>query len=245
MMPHRTHEVAVNTTVAGCLLQIPSEPQDTGNGSYLALGFVIGVIALGLFVWRSMLKKKTAASPSPTDMRSAKDSAATKKSKLETLTPQPLATPPAIFISYRRQDSSDVTGRIYDRLAEQFGKHAVFKDVDSIPLGVDFRKHLSDSVGKCNVLLAVIGRNWLAGLIEKEARDQGRDYVKIEVEAALQRDIPVVPVLVQSSLLPSEEELPQSMRSLAYRNAILVRPDPDFHQDMDRLIRGIEGYLKK
>lgn len=152
---------------------------------------------------------------------------------------------PAIFITYRREDSIDVTGRIYDRLCQYFGKEAVFKDVDSIPLGVDFRKHLGDSVGQCDVLLTVIGRQWLLGERGQRRLDDVRDYVRIEMEAALKRDIPVVPVLVQGSSMPSPEDLPEVLQSLAYRNGIPVRPDPDFHQDMDRLIKGIEGYLKK
>jgi hypothetical protein len=152
---------------------------------------------------------------------------------------------PAIFISYRRDDSSDVTGRIYDRLIQHFGKYSVFKDVDSIPLGVDFRKHLGDSVGRCDVLLTVIGRQWLIGDVGQRRLDDVRDFVRIEIEAALQRDIPVVPVLVQAAPVPRREDLPETLQSLVYRNGIPVRSDPDFHQDMDRLIRGIEGYLNR
>ncbi len=66
-----------------------------------------------------------------------------------------------IFLSYRREDSADVTGRIDDRLVQQFGREAVFVDVDSIPFGVDFRKHLDQQVGKCDVFLAVIGPDWM------------------------------------------------------------------------------------
>ena len=82
--------------------------------------------------------------------------------------------PTTIFISYRRQDSGDVTGRIYDRLVQQFGREAIFKDVDSIPLGVDFRISLGDAVGQCNLLLAVIGRRWLSIQNESGARPIGR-----------------------------------------------------------------------
>ncbi len=152
---------------------------------------------------------------------------------------------PAIFISYRRDDTSDVTGRIYDRLIQHFGKDSVFKDVDSIPLGVDFKKHLRDSVARCDVLLTVIGRQWLIGNVGERRLDDVRDFVRIEIEAALHRDIPVVPVLVQAAPVPRPEDLPETLQSLVYRNGIPVRPDPDFHQDMDRLIRGIEGYLKE
>jgi hypothetical protein len=151
-----------------------------------------------------------------------------------------------IFISYRRQDSGDVTGRIYDRLVQQFGREAIFKDVDSIPLGVDFRISLGDAVGQCNLLLAVIGRQWLSSQNESGARrlDDPRDFVRIEIEAALQRDIPVIPLLVQGSEAPGENDMPPSLQALVYRNAITIRPDPDFHHDVDRLIKGIELHFK-
>jgi hypothetical protein len=71
------------------------------------------------------------------------------------------------------------------------------------------------------------------------------DFVRIEIEAALERNIPVVPVLVQAAPFPRPEDLPETLHSLVYCNGIPVRADPDFHQDMDRLIRGIEAYLKR
>lgn len=150
----------------------------------------------------------------------------------------------SVFISYRRGDAGDVVGRIYDRLVDRFGKPHVFKDVDSIPLGVDFRKHLSDSVGKCRVFLAVISRGWLQQADGQRRLDQPNDFVRIEMEAALQRNIPVIPVLVQDASLPNEQDLPASLRELAYRNATVVRADPDFHADIARLMDGIAFHLK-
>ena len=148
-----------------------------------------------------------------------------------------------ILISYRREDSADVTGRIYDRLIQQFGQEAVFKDVDSIPFGVDFRIHLDAQVAKCEVFLAVIGRDWLKkrGGKGKSRLDDPGDFVRIEIESALKRQIPVIPVLVSGVSIPPAERLPASLQDLPYRNGIPVRPDPDFHRDMDRLIE----YLKQ
>jgi hypothetical protein len=151
-----------------------------------------------------------------------------------------------IFVSYRRQDSADVTGRIYDRLVQRFDKAQVFKDVDSIPLGVDFREHLGGVVGQCDVLLAVVGDEWLAADSTGRRRvDDTKDFVRIEIEAALQRNIPVIPLLVRGASVPSENDLPASLAQLSYRNGIAVRPDPDFHRDMDRLIAGLEGHLSR
>jgi len=142
-----------------------------------------------------------------------------------------------ILISYRREDSADVTGRIYDRLIQVFPQ-SVFRDVDSIPLGVDFRTYLDEQVAKCDVFLAVIGRDWLKGKGRKgksRLEDPG-DFVRIEIESTLKRQIPVIPVLVAGAKIPEAQRLPASIQNVSYRNGIVVRPDPDFHKDMDRLI---------
>ena len=149
---------------------------------------------------------------------------------------------PKIFISYRRWDASDVTTHLYECLEQQFGSDDVFMDVDTIPPGVDFRKYLHDAVSSCNVVLAIIGRDWL------DCRDEGgnrrldspSDFVRIELESALRRDIPVIPVLVRGASMPRDAELPESLRELAFRNAVQVRPAPDFRRDVDRLIRALE-----
>jgi hypothetical protein len=164
--------------------------------------------------------------------------------------PDPIVVPPdepakSVFISYRRQDSQHITGRIYDRLLATFGREFVFKDVDSIPLGLDFREHLREQVGHCAVLVAVIGRNWNPTTASGQQRlSDPRDHLRIEIESALDRHIPVIPVLVDGIEMPAEDELPPSLAPLAYHNGISVRPDPDFHHDADRLVRGIEQLLK-
>src|SRR3954467_4642134 len=94
---------------------------------------------------------------------------------------------PNVFISYRRSDSLDVTGRIYDRLEARFGRDSVFLDMDSILLGLDFRHQLDEAVGQCDILVAVIGDGWLEA---RDARGQRRidgaqDFVRIEIESAL------------------------------------------------------------
>ena len=150
-----------------------------------------------------------------------------------------------IFISYRRQDAADVCGRMFDHLAAHFARDDLFKDVDSIGLGLDFRAVIADAVGSCDVVLVVIGPDW------EHARDgQGRsrlldpdDFVRIEVEAGLERDVAVIPVLVGGAAMPKRENLPESLHPLVYRNAIALRADPDFAGDMQRLIRALESIL--
>ena len=147
----------------------------------------------------------------------------------------------SFFISYRRSDSEAYTGRLYDRLASQFGKDEVFKDVDSIPLGSDFRAYLNTVVSGCRAVLVVVGRHWL------EARDEGGtrrldsrdDFVRIEIETALTRGVPVIPVLVAGALMPTAAQLPETLAAFAFRQGTAVRPDPDFHRDMDRLVASL------
>ena len=161
--------------------------------------------------------------------------------------PGPAAATGSIFISYRRDDSADITGRIYDRLVQRFSRDTVFKDVDSIPLGIDFRQHLESALSQCRVLLAVMGERWSGtdAATGKRRIDDPSDHVRLELELALARNIPVIPVLVRNFSIPTPDKLPNSLQSLAYRNGINVRPDPDFHGDLDRLIKGIGSHLTR
>jgi hypothetical protein len=150
-----------------------------------------------------------------------------------------------LFISYRRDDSADVTGRIYDRLVAKFGKDTVFKDVESIPLGTNFKTYLDGVMRECAVAVVIIGQQWLTILDEhgKRRLDDPRDIVRLEVETALARNIPVIPLLVQSASMPAEDALPPSLAELAYRNGTPIRRDPDFHRDMDRVEEALQQWL--
>lgn len=150
-----------------------------------------------------------------------------------------------VFISYRRDDSADATGRIYDWLTARLGPQAIFRDVDDIPFGVDFKKYLEDTVSQCAMMLVVIGPQWLniPDDTGKRRLDDPRDFVRIEVETALKRDIPVIPLLVSGANMPDADHLPSSLSNLAYRNGISIRRDPDFRPDMERLIGALEKQL--
>lgn len=146
---------------------------------------------------------------------------------------------PRIFISYRRADSQTITGRIYDRLVTAFGPENVFKDVQDIKPGSDFRGALKEAVGSCDVLLVVIGKDWLTSADSHGNRrlDNPGDFVRIEIETGLQRDkVLVVPVLIDKASMPSASDLPVELHELAFKQAVDVREDPDFHLDMTRLL---------
>jgi TIR domain len=135
-------------------------------------------------------------------------------------------------------------GRIQDRLAQALGSDVLFMDVDAIPLGANFVRVLHDEVAKCEVLLAVIGRNWLDARDEHGDRrlDNPNDFVRVEIEAALQRNIPVVPILVDGARIPDARQLPKELEELSLRNGIDVRL-ASFHNDVSRLIHGLKTQL--
>ena len=149
-----------------------------------------------------------------------------------------------IFINYRRDDSIGMAGRLHDRLAQTFGRDKLFMDVDHIPAGADFVAHLNSQVAACEVVLVVIGRNWLRAKDKAGQRrlHQPDDFVAIEIAAALARDIRVIPVLVDGARMPKESELPDSLKPLARRQAVDVRHS-HFGHDAEALVERMREAL--
>jgi uncharacterized protein YecT (DUF1311 family) len=149
-----------------------------------------------------------------------------------------------IAISYRRSDSQDITGRIFDRLVQHYGKETVFRDIDSIQPGIDFRTQIAAALGTTDVLLVILGPAWLGRGKDNTTRiDNEADPVRIEVETALKRDIPIIPVLVGGTSMPEVNELPQTLRDFAYRHAVTVDGGRDFDHHVDGLIRSLHRIL--
>ena len=93
-------------------------------------------------------------------------------------------------------------------------------DIDKIPFGVDFREYIDAAVGQCDVVLAVIGIKWAGETGARRRLDNAKDFVRIELESALHRDIPVIPILIDHAMMPGEADLPPSLARLAFRHAI-------------------------
>lgn len=127
-----------------------------------------------------------------------------------------------IFISYRRDDADEAAGRLSDHLVTQFGQDSVFMDVDGIAPGRDFRKVIEETLTQCDVLLGVMGRNWLDIKDEtgKRRLENDYDFVRLEIASALRRDIPVIPVRVQGATVPKPDTLPDDLKDFSYRNAV-------------------------
>ena len=147
--------------------------------------------------------------------------------------------PLMIAISYRREDSLPIAGRLYDRLQAEFGRGQVFMDFDSIPYGVDFRDHIKQMIDRSKLVIAVIGADWLGRKGKNRRIDDPTDFVRLEIGYALERNLPIIPVLVGNTRMPKPDQLPKEIEGLAFRNAINLDAGIDFHHHTDRLIAGI------
>jgi hypothetical protein len=155
-----------------------------------------------------------------------------------------------IFISYRREDSAGHVGRLHDRLITCFGREQVFKDIDSIKPGEDFSQAIKDAMASCDVVLVIIGKQWLTGIdskgssaaVSKPTRrlDNPKDFVRQEIAAALTSKTRMIPVLVQGATMPNQEDLPEDLKGLTFHNAIEIS-DGRWDYDVGRLAEAIQG----
>lgn len=152
---------------------------------------------------------------------------------------------PQIFLSYRRADAMYAAQMLFERLRATFGDDAVFMDGCGIPLGVDFRMHINAALKTCRVMLALLGDTWLdvCDADGKRRLDNPDDDVRLELEKALARNIPIIPVLCSSARLPAPSRLAPSLAPLVTRNAIELRPDNNLRGQLDELVRSVRFHL--
>src|SRR5688572_11922701 len=145
-----------------------------------------------------------------------------------------------IFISYRRGDSSGHAGRLFDALQARFGHDHVFMDISGIDSGENFVEAIDQAIRSCDALVAVIGDEWLTCTVGNIRRlDSPDDFVRTEIATALERGIPVVPVLVEHTSMPAAASLPEPLKPLATRNAHELT-DARWSYDVERLIAALE-----
>jgi hypothetical protein len=152
---------------------------------------------------------------------------------------------PGVFISYRREDTGGAAGRLYDRLRAHFGSDRVFRDVDTIAPGDRFDRAIDERLARADVVVALIGRDWITsanadGVPRLHAPD---DFVRLEIVTALNRGIPVIPALFGNARMPRADELPPELAPLVRHQAIEI-DDPDFHDDVSRLIALLEPKVR-
>lgn len=150
-----------------------------------------------------------------------------------------------IFISYRREDAAPWAGRIYERLAHEFKRDHLFMDVDNITPGSDFVRVLEEHVTACDAILVIIGKNWLSARNAQGQRriDDPYDFVRLEIEAALKRDVRVVPILVDGAQMPAFDALPQSLRALVRRQSVEIS-HARFGTDVKRLTEALDSVMQ-
>ena len=150
-----------------------------------------------------------------------------------------------VFISYRRSDAQTESQSIYREISREFGPENVFYDVDSIPLGVNFKTYLENAVTECGLMLVIIGKSWIDARDDEGARrlEDPTDFVRIEVESALKQGLRVVPVLVNGAQMPKPGLLPESMQDLAFQNAAEIVWGRDLDNHLNRLIKAVTAFV--
>lgn len=151
-----------------------------------------------------------------------------------------------VFISYRRQDSAGYVRALYNELSQHFGAEQIFMDVDDIPLGTDFVQILNRNLQDCRVMLVVIGPQWLNIRSSSGTRrlDNADDFVVLEIAQALKNNFNIIPVLVNGALMPAEKDLPEILKPLARRQA-LVLDNKYYQHGIADLIKALEKELGK
>jgi hypothetical protein len=152
---------------------------------------------------------------------------------------------PRIFISYRRSDSAAIVLHIYERLAARYKAESVFRDINRMPLGKNFYDHIKQELAGCDVVLAVIGPQWLGIDAQGHSRiQQSDDPVRLEVEAALQSGAIVIPVMVDDAAIPKATDLPESLKTFPALAGTRVNVE-DFDAHLERMVQSIDGILEQ
>lgn len=148
-----------------------------------------------------------------------------------------------IFISYRRRGSQGFAGRLADDLIDRFGEERVFRDVEIRP-GDDFAEAIESAIASCSALLVVLGPQWLDHRNEKGAPrlHEPGDWVRLEIEAALARNIWIVPILVGGAQMPQASALPDSIQRLSRIQAFELA-DRRWDWDVEQLAEMIASHI--
>jgi carbon monoxide dehydrogenase subunit G len=164
--------------------------------------------------------------------------------QVKTATASASVAPGRIFVNYRRDDAPSACAWLFDILEQHFGKDQVFKDIDSIRPGDNFVEKMTAAVERCDVLLALIGRQWLS-ISDQDGRrrlDNPKDWVRLEIEEAITRNVLIIPILVEGARMPRPDELPPRLADLAQRQALELSPTR-FKRDIDELLRELDRIL--
>lgn len=149
-----------------------------------------------------------------------------------------------IFLSYRREDAAPYARLLQQKLRERLPSARVFMDLDSIEPGMDFAQVIEEAVRSCDVLVAIIGRQWVT-LTDEQGRlrlEDPDDFVRFEIQAALRRGVRLIPVLVDGAGPLRRQQLPDELQKLARLNALELSYGR-YEYDVGRLVELIERVL--
>lgn len=152
-----------------------------------------------------------------------------------------------IFITCRHEDAGTIAARISSQLKRHFGESTVLDDIGDLPLGVNVKRHLGTLFRQGMVMLVVIGKRWIEVSDPYGMReiDKAGDIHRIGLEAAIDADIPLIPLFVEGAAMPTEAELPDRIRELVHYRGMDMRAEPVFADDMTNLVRQISQILSK
>ncbi|HEY0327301.1 MAG TPA: toll/interleukin-1 receptor domain-containing protein [Allosphingosinicella sp.] len=146
-----------------------------------------------------------------------------------------------IFLSYRRADSAAIVDHLYDRLVAKYGRDCIFRDIDDIPLGKDFRDHIRSVIGSCDIVLTIIGPSWHGRRGAANDRiSRGDDPVRTEIEVALEAGALVIPLLVGGAEMPEPGKLPPTLQDLSTLNAATLGTGLDFEHHLGVLFKKLD-----
>jgi hypothetical protein len=145
-----------------------------------------------------------------------------------------------IFISYRKKDTEFISGRLYDTLITHFAEDQVFMDYEDLEGGVDFEEAIEKMLESCDIMLAVIGPNWVGANADGSPRIMNEgDWVRLELSTALRRGVRVIPVLVEGATVPHENSLPPDLHNLRKKQTVELN-NRNWKTDTEKLIRLLE-----
>jgi hypothetical protein len=142
---------------------------------------------------------------------------------------------PRVLLSYRRLDGVHAVARLHDALVSRLGTPAVMRDVTMLNHGERFLQRLAEAIQGCSAILVVIGPHWDVARLWDEG-----DVVRYELMMAHEHRVPMIPVLLDGGQLPLRKQLPPELGELLDRQAAVIRADPDFHADVDQLVRALD-----
>lgn len=148
---------------------------------------------------------------------------------------------PRYFISYRREDSKQIAGRVYDKLLTRWQSTEIFFDIDSIPLGVDFRAYTREILSSCSHVLVLVGERFVGNDLEQPRIKDQNDFVRTELEMAFSMGISVIPATIDDARMPAPDLLPEEIRDFSFLNAAKLDSGADFHSHMDRIMNALSG----